>query len=729
MFMSRTKNLLTRPLAALFLLSLLTAAIYSNSLFVPFVFDDHHTLVDNSSIRDLRNLDDLSGSRYMGFLSFALNYHFGRLNVFGYHLVNLIIHITNGFLVYGVVLLLFQSISNPRRTSQSKGARDDFPRSQPAAGFGIAWVTALAFVAHPIQTQAVTYTVQRFASLAALFYLLAVFCYLKWRLDPSGGKTRYFWYAAAFLSTIFAMKTKENSFTLPLMILLLESIFFPPTGWKRWSSLIPFLLTLLIIPFSTIETFGEEEPGLAQQTAEIGRAEYLFTQFRVIVTYIRLLFLPIHQNLDYDFPIYHSPFDPPVLLSFLFLLTLLGLSLYLLFSSRLPLYVSRLTAFGLLWFFLALSVESSIIPIRDLIFEHRIYLPSVGLLLAAGTAVAFGLSRWGSAPRWISPGIVSLLILALSVAAYQRNSVWNDEVALWGDAASKSPRKLRPILNLGKAYQSQGRLDEAAESFRSALSLSPESGDATFNLGSVLQEQGRLEEAEEMYRRSLSLKHDLQSQQVQAHNNLGVIYKDQGRIEEAIREFNEAIRRNPDYAAAHYNLGGIYKGLGRLIEASREYRIAIMLQPDDASAHNNLGVVYKDMGRVDDAIGVLRTALALNPDHAPAHNNLGLVYGNLMRDEEAIREYQTALRLKPEFWEASANLAHLFAREGRFEEAVKHYNDALGFNPDRAEIHANLAAVYQRMGRTEEARTHYEQALQIKPDFEAVRKALSGPQK
>ncbi|MBI4412257.1 MAG: hypothetical protein HY541_07225, partial [Deltaproteobacteria bacterium] len=252
------------PTVVLFVFCLLAGLIYSNTFSNPFLFDDTGNIEGNPLIRDLANFLNLSGTRYVGYLTFALNYQFGGLNVFGYHLVNLLIHIANGFLVYWLVVLLVRVFPSPFPP----------PPGGRGRGEGIALIAALLFIVHPIQTQAVTYIVQRFASLVTLFYLLAVVCYLKWRLfgettdqgpgtrdqklqvtghgSPVTGlfKRSRVWYVASLLSTLLAMKTKENSFTLPLMILLVEWIFFRRITRKQWLILIPFLLTLFIIPLS-----------------------------------------------------------------------------------------------------------------------------------------------------------------------------------------------------------------------------------------------------------------------------------------------------------------------------------------------------------------------------------------------------------------------------------------------------------------------------------------------
>ncbi|HET6464341.1 MAG TPA: tetratricopeptide repeat protein, partial [Nitrospiria bacterium] len=228
-------GLLAQPFAALLLIGLIAPLIYSNTFSASFHLDDAQNIVDNPKIKHLASLLDFSGSRYVGFLTFALNYRFGGLSLFGFHLVNLMIHMTNGILVYILIRLLFQA---PRLAPQPA-----FAAAPPA----IALCTALLFVVHPLQTQAVTYIVQRFASLASLFYLLTVVCYLRWRLCPPESKRRSLWYAAAFLMTLLAMKTKEITFTLPAMLLLLEFVAFGPPTRKQWIGLIPFFLTLPLI--------------------------------------------------------------------------------------------------------------------------------------------------------------------------------------------------------------------------------------------------------------------------------------------------------------------------------------------------------------------------------------------------------------------------------------------------------------------------------------------------
>lgn len=375
---------------SLLAITILGTIIYSNTFDASWHFDDNTAIVENYNIRDLKGAVLSGGSRWIGFITFALNYQFGELDVFGYHLVNICIHLISAILVYFLVLLSF-------KTPFLKDTRI----SHYAAYLSLA--SSLLFVAHPIQTQAVTYIVQRFTSLATLFYLLSLVFFIKARLQNLRGKRFYSlshlgYYLGSLLAAYLAMKTKEISITLPAIILLYEFCFFSTSLRvlvRKLVYLIPFLLTFFIIPFSRygIELFGISGGtfiGIAevgdvigkatQETTAISRTDYFLTQFNVIVTYIRLLFFPVNQNLDYDYPISHTLFEFPTFFSFLFLAFIVIFGVWMFMRSR-------LISFGIFWFFITISVESSIIPIRDVIFEHRVYLPSVGFVIFLTVAI------------------------------------------------------------------------------------------------------------------------------------------------------------------------------------------------------------------------------------------------------------------------------------------------------------------------------------------------------
>ncbi len=689
-------------MVAFLIVFIVAILIYSNTLFAPFHFDDESNITRNNAIKNLENFWPLSGMRYIGFLSFALNYYLGGLNVLGYHIVNLVIHIVNGLLVLWLVLLTF-------KTPMLEGNNQTFQQVNFIALF-----SALIFISHPIQTQAVTYIVQRFTSLATLFYLLSLVFYIKSRLSfqtttlNSSREHRNFdikawaFYLLSLFCTVLAMKTKEITFTLPFLITLYEFVFFNTTlsssspsftKLKRFSFLMPYLMALLIIPFSLINIerpFGDIIGGLSettQETDEISRISYLLTQFRVIMTYIRLLFLPINQNLDYDYPIYHS-LTLEILLSLLFIILLLCLAVYFFYKSQPRNHRLGLIAFGIFWFFITLSVESSLIPISDVIAEHRLYLPSVGAIIAFSSTILIMLDY--AKPRFSSlffyPVMLVIAVLPLGIATYHRNFTWADEVTLWEDVVKKSPYKIRGYIKLGNIHLLDRRLDEAIKEYQAALNLRPDSAEA--------------------------------------HNNLALAYNQQGRLEEAIQEYKAAIKLKLEFPELHYRLALAYYQQGNLEEATKEYLTALNLKPDYAEAHNSLGNIYFKQNRLEEAIYEYTIALGLKTNYAEAHNNLGVAYAKQGHLEVATQEYKAAIKIKPQFSEAYNNLGDIYFRQGQLEEAINEYTTAVRLRPNFVKAHYNLGSVYKLKGVNDEARRQFEIVLALQPDFVAAQQAI-----
>jgi len=426
------------------------------------------------------------------------------------------------------------------------------------------------------------------------------------------------------------MKTKEISFTLPVMIVLYEVFFFRGKWGKRILVLIPFVLTMLIIPLSMLgvdRPLGEiigDVSDVTRVQSPLSRWEYLATQGRVIMTYLRLVVLPVNQNLDYDYPVYRSLFDPAVLGSFGVLLLLAGAGIYLYMRSRRGEPLQRLVAYGIFWFFITLSVESSVIPITDVIFEHRMYLPLVGVFLAIGAEGVFIAGKLKEKKREVKKGIAAgftVIVLLLAVVTFVRNRTWGDEITLWQDVVRKSPQKARPYFNLGIAYFIKGNTNDSMEAYQTALRLKPD--------------------------------------YAKAHNNLGALYLKIGLMGDAIQEYQTALRVEPNFAEAYYNLGNVYQKIGRMNDAIQEYKSAITLRPNYAEAHNNLGVVYQKMGRMYEALQEYQTALKFQPDDAEKHYNLGNVYFELGQITQARKEYETTLMLNPNLAGARNRLKYI----------------------------------------------------------------------
>ena len=671
-----TKHL-SKPWLALILIMLFTLVIYSNIFKAPFVFDDITQIEDKSTIGDLEIFLSpralLSHSpRPVVELTFALNYRLGKLHVFGYHLVNVTIHIINGFLAYILSLVIFKRLTN------------FLPITQPhnSAIPLMSLFTALIFVAHPIQTQAITYTVQRYTSMAATFYLLSVLCYFKGRIiqqsagdrgqRPEVGGQRekgshgivgensfsfkpLALYVFCFLCGFLALLSKESSVSLPGAILLVEYILFDRTwrGWKR--TLLWFLPAFAILGVFFLYVYGffrgEVQFGrLLEDVSDMMRApgtvtsrwNYLCTQFNVVVIYVGLLFLPVGQNLDYMYPLKTGFFDGYTPLAFLVLLLIVGIGIWNI--KKRP-----IITFGILWFFITLSVESSIFPIKDVLFEHRLYLPMFGFALVIAYVV-FCLLPF----KRVGHVVVCILIVAsLGTATYLRNMIYQDGVTLWSDVVAKSPENFRAHYNLGNALRANGRQKEAIKSYSMSLILRPG--------------------------------------YIRARDNLGVVLTEVGRVDDAIKNFSDALKTRPNDPLLHCNLGLALMRKGDFQEAVGHFSEALRIKPTYTKAHSNLGITLAQQGNLTDAILHFKEALKIEPDNVKIHSNLG----------------------------------QAFMLQGNFPEAALHYSEAVRIKPDYAEAHSKLGLVLVRQGDLDGGIDHFIKALQIKPGLGEARQGLN----
>lgn len=568
----------------LLLVSCLGALLYSNSLHAAFQFDDYLNIVDNPAIRDLATFWPPSGPRWFGRLSFAVNYRLGGTDPFGYHLVNTAIHILTACLVYIFVLVIQQTAGSSPRTSAPR------TRHLPALA------CSLLFVAHPIQTQAVTYVVQRFASLATLLFMLSITSYALARQHtspaaPAAGRTRTTvavpLYLLSALAGLLAITTKEIAVTLPAVVLLYELLFVsrPVLTARRL-----IRMAAVLIPAAALSLYAAVHFGAAtalnrlSATDEISRHDYFITQLRVIVTYLRLLLFPAGQTIDHHYRVYRTVFSPEIILSILLITALLLAALLLCRLSHTSRPRLRLAAFGIFWFFITLSVESSIIPIADVIFEHRLYLPSIGALLAIVSLADFTLEQPALCRlpmRRYAGCLLAAVIVLFSTATWIRNGVWKDELTLWTDAARKRPDNPRAHNMVGVYYMKQVRMAEAIRSFQRAL------------------------EADASY--------------AEARSNLGSSYVQIGMLDEGLRELQLAAASNRfdaiDTGILYYNLGKCLYLKGMTDRAIQYYTMAIQLIPNQAAVNHDLGRAYERSNQMQLRDHYLKKAHELDPQH------------------------------------------------------------------------------------------------------------------
>ncbi len=350
-------------LFAVILIVIAVLIAYANTYYVPFHFDDHHAIEDNPRIKHISNIPSLFyriegpvAPRPFLLMTFAINYAIHGLNVVGYHIFNNLLHCLNGILVYIFVV----------RTLNLPLLREKYSSISKELGL----FSALLFVVHPVQTEAVTYIVSRSMPLATFFYLSGILIYLK-----AYETRKIIYYILLFFVSLAGMASREDYITFPVILFIYDALLMtsPRDALRRWWIYFMLSITVAYRLWLTFTYKGAEEAagfGVRLLTPY----EYFSTEMNVIWTYIRLLFLPINQNLDYDYPVSKSIFEFPSILS----LTghIIVISFGILMYRK-----NRLITFLILWWYGTLSVSSSFIPIIDVIFEHRVYLPSIGFFI------------------------------------------------------------------------------------------------------------------------------------------------------------------------------------------------------------------------------------------------------------------------------------------------------------------------------------------------------------
>jgi tetratricopeptide (TPR) repeat protein len=540
------------------LIALAGAAAYANSLSVPFLFDDDGSIATNASLLHWGSvfwppIGTTVGGRPFLNLSFALNHAISGTAVWSYHVLNAAVHVLAGLTLFGIV----------RRTLA--------PRSGRAASL-TAFSVALLWIVHPLQTESVTYIVQRAESLMGLLYLLTLYCFIRGALaEPRSGRN---WFALSALACLLGIATKEVMVSAPLVALLYDRTFLAGSfreAWRlRWRAYGALAATWLLLLFLTLSTHGRG--GTAGLASRISAEDYALTQFAAIVHYLRLCFWPHPLIFSYGSTLALEPGRlRPAALTIGALLAAGGWAL-----------VKR-PALGFLCgsFFLILAPTSSILPIAtETMAEQRMYLPLICVVVLG----VLGITRWLG-----RGGLLFCLMLAapLFAATLRRNEVYSDPVRLWSETVANCPDNFYAHDDLGcELAKIPGRANDAIAQFEEALRLNPDLAEAHFNLGCELQTMpGGLAEAVAQYEDAIRLSPD----NFQAHTNLANALAAQGRIQEAIAHYKTVLRLRPDMAEVHFNLAIVLLGTADgTAEAIEHLKAGLSLQPGNDRARQLL---------------------------------------------------------------------------------------------------------------------------------------------
>jgi protein O-mannosyl-transferase len=600
-------------------------------------FLTYHNIFDNSYHFDdsvWKTLDQVVNEDYVGLFDFNVfrvipfatlthNFHFFGEETAGYYYVNLIIHILNAFLCFIFIQLIL-------RTPALKDNK--IAKYAPL----IAFFGAMIFLTHPIQTQAVSYIYQRLASIAAFFYIATCILYLSFRLSSVTYK-KINYLALGIFTLILGLFSKENTFTLPLTIACIEFFLMHRRFKVKIWLIIVFIAIIAGLILLAKYALGFDIIFMEQKSPydEIITSEnYLLTQFRVVWTYWRLLFLPYGQHLDYYYPLSESFFEFWTFFAFI-------MHIFVIVIGVLAYKKHRLVSFGIFWFYITLLVESSVIPIRDVIFEHRLYLPIIGFILIV-LYLIFYLSN-----KKIMDYVVIFLVVIItlySYLSYQRNIVWHNDGTLWTDSVRKSPENSRAWNNRGLYFLKKDQHEIAIKNFSKAIELKPNYAEPYSNRATSLffiQE----------YERSLS-------------------------------DFNKCIEINPKIPDIYANRANVFMILNDYKSAIDDLNRVKNSQPDDPYSYIGLARSYREINDYPNAIVNYEKFLELDPKNIPSYINLAICYSLVDSIDKSIETLDRGLAINHDNTKLLFNKAKILLKHGRNEEATGVLNKIREIEPN-----------------------------------------------
>lgn len=685
------------------LLILISMLVYFNSLKGSFQFDDlplikSHWLANTDAFFDHPRSGQI-GNRPVLYWTFALNNQLARHQVFGFHLLNLALHI-------GVTLLIFFTILRAR-TFQNK------------YGWVFPLTAALLFSIHPLNTDSVSYISSRSSLLATFFYLLTLYIFLN--LFCPGKITQLakkLILSLLVLSGIYlSIASKLIGATLPLMLVVWYWGFignkqfpnFHKAVMNNRSIAIGFVLAAFIVCAALF--FGDSwiYMPLDQGFELFGRVPYLMVQLKVIIFYyLKLFYFPFNLNVDSGFPFSSPTTDPSIIFSGLIILAILLAVLK---------WRNVWVIIGTIWFFITLAPTSSFIPLNDLAVEHRMYLPmSLGLSLIAGVGIK-------TLPVFLRLRFLVLLLALLGTTTATRNADWVSELSLWKDSARKNPLSPRPHNNVGKAYYEKGKLAQASHHFEKSVSSIPGFIANQYNIQnpeSFLARRTKLagKDDKSIVESPDSLR--IMAELVEPHYNLASVYLDQGKLDEAEKEYlkTQALRLGHFSSkiglSSVYNQKGLYNQAVSLLEKAIQENIT-STDPGFALARLNLGELYAKTGNIDNAIIEWKAAIKVNPSLLPAHFNLGTAYMMTAKLGPAEEAFKQCLNLNNRYEPALFNLAKVYQKQKKWSastEQFKVFLEVIGPNPS---VYTQIGFNFNRQSDWNNARIFLEKSVSLQP--------------
>jgi len=618
-----------------FTLLIVLVLIYGNSFDGVWHFDDEHNIVENEHVH-LSTLDwDQIQNTFYGFtqkrlsrpvayLTFGLNYYFGKLDVFGYHTVNLFIHFLSAFFLFSFIY----------RTLNLPILKLDYGSSS----YAIALLSTFFWAVNPVQVSAVTYIVQRMASMAGLFYILSMLFYLIARTDGTLWKKIVFFVLSA-ISACLAMGTKENAVMLPVSLylydlLLIQGISRRTTIRSLKFFVIPafFVTSILLFQVDLIKIAGD------YSVRPFSMLERLMTEPRVVLFYVSLLLYPTYSRLVlyHDFEISRSLIDPWTT-SAAILAILLGMAIAVWMSRKKP-----LISFCIVFFILNHLIEGSFLSL-ELVFEHRNYIPSMLFFVPLSIVVirAMDYFSYKMVIQLLIAAVICFVIVAQGHTVSMYNFLFKDPFLLLSDNIKKAPKSSRLYSNLGNVYFKWEFYDEAYKLYKKAQGLN---------------------------------RHQLLSNRASPMHNIGCYYFVMKDYSKAFSHFQESIKINPRYLYSWVSLARTQIYMNDLIGAEETTRFALVNWPNNASLNSNLSLIMLKKGAYQEAIKIAWKVLLQDQESINVLKVLAESYRMKGQYDRAINLWEQCSSKNSNDLESQLALIDLYSKTGQ----AKKIDDAIG---------------------------------------------------
>jgi protein O-mannosyl-transferase len=606
---------------AIVMLLLSTWLSYHDNLQHTFHFDDLHAIINNKSIQNMDQFKDAGywanpNNRPLSYYTFALNYASGKLDTTPYHITNIIIHMVAGLFFYFLILKMFSA-----RVMRSHALH--------RYRVFIAFLAAAVLVLHPVQTQSVTYIVQRMASMAWTFGLASILAYLHGRLVHTGDggtlKRALPWYGLAALAYLAALLSKQSAAPLPLIMLAAEYIFISRKDGKPYMGYVIGSLSAMAAAVIVILALGVIPP----EKGALDPLTYFATQMSVILKYLQLSLIPVNLTLDYNYPVTASWLNVRFIIPFLIHLSLFAIAF--LVRKRQP-----LISMGIFLFYLPLALTSTIFPIRDVIFEQRMYLSVGGFALVMASLMFMLYAR---KPQRILLIIPVVWLGILGYATFERNKVWKDPCTIWEDTLEKSQGNSRAWNAVGDCYKQQENFDKAMEYYDKAMLLDSTNTTALNNRGNVKLLRNDYEGAIRDYSTIIAISPEASNL---AFMNRGIAYMRLGQHLRAKEDFTRVIKSGTAEANAYFHRAVTLVYLGDYPSAEKDLEIVLKEEPNNQDALFNMASVKMNTDQLGDAIQYFSRIITYNPNHAASYHYRGVAYLNLGMRAEACSDLQQA---------------------------------------------------------------------------------------